>query len=319
MKIILVTGCAGFIGSNLTAKLLQEGYFVVGLDNLNDYYNPLWKLENISRFRKNKNFIFIKGDILNSELLDKIFKEYSFDYIAHLAARAGVRASILNPKLYEEVNIRGTLNLLELAKDYQIKKFVFASSSSVYGDQSKVPFSENDPVNNPISPYAATKKAGEMLCYTYSQLYNLPTICLRFFTVYGPGGRPDMAPYLFTEAILSKKSIKKFGDGTTSRDYTYIDDIINGIKSAITYKCSFEIFNLGNSNPITLNSFINTLEKITGIKANIENCELQPGDVKTTYADIKKARKYLQYNPHTNLHDGLSNTVGWYKKIQTKK
>ena len=290
-KKILVTGCAGFIGSNLTARLVRDGYFVVGLDNLNDYYNPLWKIENISSYENNKNFNFFKGDILNADLLDRLFKKYQFDYIAHLAARAGVRPSILDPKLYEEVNVRGTLNLLDLAKDYKIKKFIFASSSSVYGNQSKVPFSESDPVNSPISPYAATKKAGEMLCFTYSHLYNLSTICLRFFTVYGPGGRPDMAPYLFTQAILKRKPIKKFGTGTTSRDYTYIDDIVDGISSAIKYECKYEIFNLGDNHPITLNKFINILEKITGKEAIIQNAEMQPGDVHSTYADIRKAKK----------------------------
>jgi len=290
-KKILVTGCAGFIGSNLTARLVRDGYFVVGLDNLNDYYNPLWKIENISSYENNKNFNFFKGDILNADLLDRLFKKYQFDYIAHLAARAGVRPSILDPKLYEEVNVRGTLNLLDLAKDYKIKKFIFASSSSVYGNQSKVPFSESDPVNSPISPYAATKKAGEMLCFTYSHLYNLSTICLRFFTVYGPGGRPDMAPYLFTQAILKRKPIKKFVTGTTSRDYTYIDDIVDGISSAIKYECKYEIFNLGDNHPITLNKFINILEKITGKEAIIQNAEMQPGDVHSTYADIRKAKK----------------------------
>lgn len=318
MKRILITGCAGFIGSNLTAKLLQENYFVVGMDNLNDYYNPLWKLENMRRFKNNKNFCFIKGDILNADLLNKLFKQHRFDLVVHLAARAGVRPSILNPKLYEEVNIRGTLNVLDLSKEYKIKKFIFASSSSVYGDQYKVPFSENDSVNNPISPYAATKKASELICYTYSHLYNLSTICLRFFTVYGPGGRPDMAPYLFTKAILTGKPIKKFGDGTTSRDYTYINDIVEGISSAIDFKCKYEIFNLGNSHPVILNDFINNLENITGVKAIIENSEIQSGDVITTYADISKARKYLRYNPHTNLYEGLSNFVDWYKKNRLK-
>lgn len=314
MKKILITGAAGFIGSNLTSKLLKEGYFIVGLDNLNDYYDPLWKLENISNFQHNPNFKFIKGDVLDEKLLKSIFKKHSFDCVIHLAARAGVRPSIANPKLYEEVNVRGTLNILEQAKNNNIKKFIFASSSSVYGNQSKVPFSEKDPVNTPVSPYAATKKAGEALCYTYSHLYCLPVVCLRFFTVYGPGGRPDMAPYLFTKAILEEKPIKKFGDGTTSRDYTYIDDIVSGISSALDYECNFEIFNLGNSHPVTLNKFIENLETITGKKAIIEALPMQPGDVEKTYADISKAQKLLNYAPRTTFFQGLSLFVTWYRK-----
>lgn len=314
MQKILVTGCAGFIGSNLTGRLLSEGYFVVGLDNLNDYYNPAWKLENLAKFKANKNFIFVKGDILNVKLLEKLFKTYKFSSVVHLAARAGVRPSIADPGLYEEVNVRGTLNMLDVAKNYKIQKFVFASSSSVYGNQSKVPFSEKDPVNNPVSPYAATKKAGEMLCYTYSHLYKLPVVALRFFTVYGPGGRPDMAPYLFTESILKGKPFKKFGRGTTSRDYTYIDDIVEGILLAMKYDCQYEVFNLGNSHPITLNKFISDLEKITGNEAIIENLPMQPGDVQTTYSDISKAQKLLGFNPKTSFYDGLSNFVDWFKE-----
>jgi UDP-glucuronate 4-epimerase len=314
MKKVLITGGAGFIGSNLASKLLKKGYFVVAFDNLNDYYNPAWKLKNLAKFKENKNFKFVKGDILDEKTLDKLFKKHNFDYVVHLAARAGVRPSIADPKLYEEVNVRGTLNILEACRVYKVKKLVSASSSSVYGNQSKIPFSETDRVNNPISPYAATKKAGEEICYTYSHLYKIPVVCLRFFTVYGPNGRPDMAPYLFVEAIMKGKPIKKFGDGTTSRDYTYVEDITDGIYAAMLYKCDYEIFNLGNSNPVTLNKFISNLEKIIGKNAVIESAPMQPGDVEKTYADTKKAKKLLKYNPKTNFYDGLTKLVEWYKE-----
>lgn len=314
MKTILVTGCAGFIGSHLSVKLVKDGCLIVGLDNLNDYYNPLWKLENIKEINNYSNFKFIKGDILDKNLLANLFKKHKFDCVIHLAARAGVRPSIANPELYEEVNIRGTLNMLEAARNHEVKKFIFASSSSVYGNLSKIPFSEEDPVNFPISPYAATKKAGEELCFTYSHLYDLPIICLRFFTVYGPRGRPDMAPYLFTKAIFEGQTINKYGDGSTSRDYTYINDIVKGVISAINFKCKYEIFNLGNSQPVTLNKFINNLEKITGKKAAIKKMPMQPGDVEKTYADIIKAKKYLKYNPRTGFYEGLKKFVQWYKK-----
>lgn len=314
MKTILVTGCAGFIGSCLCTRLVKGGKQVVGLDNLNDYYNPSWKLENIKHIRNHEGFKFIKGDILDEKLLSSLFKKQKIGCVVHLAARAGVRPSIVSPELYEEVNVRGTLNMLEVAKNHKIKKFVFASSSSVYGNVSKVPFSENDPVSFPVSPYAATKKSGELLCYTYSHLFSLPVVCLRFFTVYGPRGRPDMAPYLFTKAIFEGQPINKFGDGTTSRDYTYIDDIIKGIISAINYRCKYEIFNLGNSHPVTLNEFIDSLEIISGKKTIIKKMPMQPGDVKTTYADIRKAEKYLGYNPQTGFFEGLKKFVKWYKK-----
>jgi UDP-glucuronate 4-epimerase len=315
---ILITGCAGFIGSHTTHALLKKGYNVIGIDNLNDYYNPNWKKQNLAKFNHETNFTFHRLDITNQASLEKIFTQASqeknpISKIVHLAARAGVRPSIEQPLLYSKVNIEGTLNLLELARRFKVPHFVFASSSSVYGNQTKVPFSESDPVNQPVSPYAATKKAGEMLCHTYAHLYGINTSCLRFFTVYGPAGRPDMAPYLFTEALLKNKPIKKFGDGTTRRDYTYIDDIVDGIVSAVEHTFPFEIFNLGNNQPVSLNEFIAEVEAATGKKAIIQQEPMQAGDVEQTYADIDKAKKMLGFEPKTGLKEGLKKFVEWYK------
>jgi UDP-glucuronate 4-epimerase len=313
MKTILLTGVAGFIGSSLAEKII-DNYEIVGIDNFNDYYNPGWKEENIKPFLNHGNFKLYRVDIRNLEDLGKIFEGNKIDKIVHLAARAGVRPSIEQPILYEEVNVKGTLNLLEMAREFDVKHFVGASSSSVYGNQEKIPFSESDPVNEPISPYAATKKSGEMLCYTYAKLYGIKTSCLRFFTVYGPKGRPDMAPYIFTKALIEGGEIKKFGDGNSERDYTYIDDIVTGIEKLIEEEFDFEIFNLGNNKPVSLNDFIDLLEKITDKKANIVPCLNQPGDVRKTYADIDKAKKLLDWEPRTSLEEGLKNFVSWYRE-----
>jgi UDP-glucuronate 4-epimerase len=313
MKTILVTGAAGFVGSHTSQRLLETGHMVVGLDELNDYYDPNWKLANLEKLKKYSNFHFQQADIRDLPALKKIFTDFDFNAIVHLAARAGVRPSIEQPLLYEEVNVRGTLHLLELAREYQVKQFVFASSSSVYGNQSQVPFRETDPVNAPISPYAATKKAGEMLCHTYAHLYGINCICLRFFTVYGPNGRPDMAPYIFTKAILEGQKIKKFGDGNTRRDYTYIDDIVSGVVASVELDRNFEIINLGNSQPVSLNEFITTLEQITGQKLQIEELPMQAGDVEQTFADISKAQKLLAYQAETPFAEGLRLFVEWYQ------
>lgn len=310
---ILVTGVAGFIGSHTAKRLLQEGNRVIGLDEINDYYSPKWKYENLSELEKNSNFTFKKADIRDLNALENIFAKFKFDAIIHLAARAGVRPSIEQPLLYEEVNIKGTLHLLEIARQKQIKQFVFASSSSVYGNQSQAPFKETDSVNAPISPYAATKKAGEMLCYTYSHLYDINCICLRFFTVYGPNGRPDMAPYIFTKAILEGQKIKKFGNGESKRDYTYIDDIVSGVVASVKLNRKFEAINLGNSRPVSLNEFISTLEQITGKQMQIEELPIQAGDVEQTFADISKAQNLLGYQPETSFADGLNLFVKWYQ------
>ncbi len=319
MSQILVTGCAGFIGSNTTEQLLKQGHEVIGVDNLNHYYNPEWKTDNLKEFKDEANFTFHQLDITDQEALEKIFKEQEkagqkIDKILHLAARAGVRPSIEQPKLYQKVNMQGTLNLLELAKEYKVPHFVFASSSSVYGNQKKVPFSETDPVNKPISPYAATKKAGEMLCHTYAHLYEIKMTCLRFFTVYGPKGRPDMAPYLFTEAIIKGETINKFGDGSSRRDYTYIDDIVQGIKAAIEQPFKFEIINLGNNTPVTLNRFLDLLQEIIGQEAKINQMPMQPGDVDQTYADISKAQELLGFEPKTSFKQGLTKFVQWFQQ-----
>lgn len=316
---ILLTGCAGFIGSHTTKALLQKGYNVIGVDNLNDYYNPNWKQQNLDQFKHENNFTFNRLDITDQKALEQIFKKQAtqgepIQKTVHLAARAGVRASIEQPHLYQKVNVEGTLNLLELARQFEVPHFVFASTSSVYGNQKKIPFSETDPVNEPVSPYAATKKAAEMLCYTYSHLYQLQVTCLRFFTVYGPAGRPDMAPYLFTKAMLSDQPINKFGDGTTERDYTYIDDIVGGVVTAVEKPFKFEVINLGNNTPVSLNEFIATLEEITGKKAIINQMGMQPGDVEKTFADIAKAQKLLGYKPETSIKDGLAKFVEWYRE-----
>src|SRR4030043_585887 len=309
---ILVTGCAGFIGSHVSEALLKRGDSVIGVDELNDYYDVRIKKQNLEILKAHKSFKFYKEDIRDYNGMRKIFEKEKPEKIIHLAARAGVRPSIEQPLLYEEVNVKGTLNLLELAKDYKVKSFVFASSSSVYGNQKKVPFSEKDNVDNPISPYAATKKAGEFLCHTYHHLYGMKIPCLRFFTVYGPRGRPDMAPYKFTKLIMEGKPIQRYGDGKTKRDYTYIADIAKGVVSAVDAELGFEIINLGNNKPVELNRFIEVIENATGRKAGIEPLPMQPGDVDVTYADIAKAKKLLGYKPETSIEDGMKSFVEWY-------
>lgn len=311
---VLVTGCAGFIGSHVAEALLERGDSVIGVDCINDYYNIKFKEENLKLLKKHHGFVFYKKDICDYKAMRKIFEKQKPDKIVHLAARAGVRPSIEHPLLYQEVNVKGTLNLLELAKEFKVKSFIFASSSSVYGNQKKIPFSEADNVDHPISPYAATKKAGELLCYTYHHLHNMRITCLRFFTVYGPRGRPDMAPYMFVENVLKGKPLKKFGDGSSKRDYTFISDIVNGVVAAIDKELEFEIINLGNNKPVSLNDFISLVERLTGRKALIEQLPMQPGDVNTTYADISKAKKLLDYQPRTSFEEGMKVFVEWYKK-----
>lgn len=313
---ILLTGAAGFIGSNLLEKIVDK-FNIVAVDDFNDFYNPNLKQENINPFLSQKNFTLYKISITNFSDLTQVFINHRIDKIVHLAARAGIRPSIQNPIIYQQVNVGGTLNLLELAKKHAIKHFIYASSSSVYGNQTKIPFCESDPVNEPISPYAASKKAGEMFCHTYAKLYNIQTTCLRFFTVYGPKGRPDMAPYLFTKAILSGDTIKQFGDGSTKRDYTYVDDIVDGITKTIEKPFDFEIINLGNNKPVSLKEFIATIEKVSGKKANIQVLPMQAGDVEKTYADISKAKRLLDWEPKTDLETGLRKFIEWYQKTKT--
>lgn len=311
---ILVTGGAGFIGSHTISHLLsQSDHSVVCVDNFNDYYNPEFKERNIIPFLENKRFRLYRNDIADLDEMSELFEKEKIDKVCHLAARAGVRPSIADPFIYEETNVKGTLNLLDLSRKHNIKNFVFASSSSVYGNQKKVPFSESDQLDWPISPYAATKKASELLAHTYHHLHGLNCTGLRFFTVYGSAGRPDMAPCKFTKWINEGHPVTKFGDGTTKRDYTFIDDIVQGVIAALEKDLPYEIVNLGNNKPVELNYFINLIERLLGKKAVIENLPMQPGDVDITYADISKAQKLFNYNPKTTIEEGMERFIHWYK------
>jgi UDP-glucuronate 4-epimerase len=316
MKNILVTGGAGFIGSHLVDRLLSEGQWKVSVvDDLNDFYDPAIKLANSSKHEKNSNYQLLRADIRDQASLRKIFATNGFDCIVHLAARAGVRPSLDQPLLYAETNINGTMNLLELAREHEIKQFVFGSSSSVYGLNAKVPFGEDDPIRQPISPYAATKAAGELICHTYTHLYGIRSVCLRFFTVYGPRQRPDLAIRKFARLISEDKPIPVFGDGTTRRDYTFIDDIIAGVRGAIDYdKTDYEVINLGESRTVELRELISLLEKELGKTAQIDRQPLQPGDVPQTFADIAKARRLLGYNPKTQIEQGIHAFVRWFRE-----
>ncbi|MDP1808983.1 MAG: GDP-mannose 4,6-dehydratase [Actinomycetota bacterium] len=309
---ILITGGAGFIGSHLTERLLADGRQVVCLDNFNDYYDPAVKRRNIAAALLNAKYTLVEGDILDAGLLDALFAAHDFKLIVHLAARAGVRPSLADPILYEKVNCQGTLNLLERARQAPLDHFVFGSSSSVYGINGKVPFSEVDPVNQPISPYAATKRAGELLCYTYHHLYGLPITCLRFFTVYGPRQRPDMAIHKFTRLIDAGEEITLFGDGKSRRDYTYVDDIIDGVTKAMDKPRGYKIYNLGESQTIELLDLIRLIESALGKEAKINWQPNQPGDVPITFADITLAKRDLGYAPTTPIESGIPRFVNWY-------
>jgi UDP-glucuronate 4-epimerase len=305
MKHVFITGVAGFIGSSLARTMLEQGYKVSGLDNFDTFYDPVIKRRAVARLEENKGFKLYEGDIRHRETLAGIFEAEKPDLVIHLAARAGVRPSIEQPELYYDVNVTGTLELLEAMRAAGIKDMLFASSSSVYGNNKKVPFSETDPVDNPISPYAATKKAGELLCYTYHHLYDFNIYCLRFFTVYGPGQRPEMAIQQFGRKISEGKPITLFGDGTTRRDYTFISDITAGIIACANNLKGYEIFNLGNSDTIWLIDLVRGIEETLGRKAVIEWKPMQAGDVEITYADISKARRLLNYSPGYPVHKGL--------------
>ncbi len=311
----VVTGAAGFIGSHLCERLLAENREVVGVDNFDDFYDPEIKRRNISKCVANKNFQLIEADIRDAAAMDKVVAD-GVDVIIHLAAKAGVRPSIEQPLLYADVNINGTMVLLEAAKNHKINKFIFASSSSVYGNNKKVPFAESDNVDFPISPYAATKKTGELICHTYHHLYKIDLTCLRFFTVYGPRQRPDLAIHKFAKFIEQNQPIPVFGDGTMMRDFTYIDDIIDGVTGAIKNCKGYNIYNLGESRPISVNDFIIELEKALGKKAVRENLPLQPGDVDRTYADVTRAVNELGYNPRTTIQQGLAKFISWLRQNQ---
>ena len=315
-KNILVTGGAGFIGSHLVEQLLAEKIWRVSVvDDFNDFYAPALKRANVAAHLADANYQLFEANICDNETLRTIFAENDFDAIVHLAARAGVRPSLKQPKLYAETNVNGTLNLLDLAREYNVKQFVFGSSSSIYGENEKVPFSEDDVISRPISPYAATKAAGELLCHTYSHLYDIRTVCLRFFTVYGARQRPDLAIRKFSQLITDGEPIQVFGDGTTRRDYTFVDDIIGGVRAAIDYDRSmFEVFNLGESQTVELRYLIELLEKNLGAKAVIDRQPMQPGDVPQTFADITKARELLNYNPQTKIEKGIEKFTDWFKQ-----
>jgi UDP-glucuronate 4-epimerase len=320
MKNILITGGAGFIGSHLVDRLLSEGDWQVSVvDDFNDFYDPTIKRANVKGHENNQNYRLFEADIRDRDALNQVFAARAFDVIVHLAARAGVRPSLAQPLLYAETNINGTLNLLELARAHGTKQFVFGSSSSVYGINAKVPFSEDDPIRQPISPYAATKAAGELICHTYTHLYGLRCVCLRFFTVYGPRQRPDLAIHKFARLISEGKSIPVFGDGSTRRDYTFIDDIIAGVRAAIDYNRSdYEVINLGESRTVELRELIALLEKELGAAAKIDRQPLQPGDVPQTFADITKARRVLGYDPQTQIEDGIQRFIAWFRGNATR-
>lgn len=318
MKTFLITGGAGFIGSSLADKLLEYGHKVLVIDNFCDFYDPKLKEKNIEINKNNENYKIYREDIRNKEKLSEIFNENKIDCVIHLAAMAGVRPSIENPVLYQEVNCLGTQNILEEMKKHNLKNLVMASSSSVYGNCKDVPFREDMVVDYAISPYAATKKANEVMTHVYHKLCNMNVIMLRFFTVYGPKQRPDLAINKFTSLMINNEEIPMFGDGTTSRDYTYIDDIVGGIIKSIDYVLSnnnvYEIINLGNSSPTSLIEMINTIGKVLNIEPKIKQLPMQPGDVDRTFADITKAKNLLGYEPKTSFEEGIRKFVEWNSK-----
>lgn len=309
---ILVTGGAGFIGSHLIDKLLKEGYSVVCLDNFDPYYDSRLKRKNIQHNLDKENFKLVEADVRDKKAIERIFKENDIKKVVHLAAKVGVAPSIMEPALYMDVNVRGTLNLLELCKEFKVENFIFGSSSSVYGSTRKVPFSEDD-LPRPISPYGASKRSCELLCHVYSSLYGIPITCLRFFTVYGPRQRPDMAIHKFTKLIDEGKEVEMYGNGTSKRDYTYIGDVIGGALSSLDQKFDFEKVNLGSSQTVELRRLISLIETELGKKARIKQLPNRPGDVFITHANISKARKLLDYDPRVSIEEGIRAFVEWYK------
>lgn len=324
MKDILITGGAGFIGSHLVDYLMSEAALaalnlsdaptVTVVDDFNDFYDPTIKRANIRHHLERENFELIEGDITDAAAMKALFARRRFDAVVHLAARAGVRPSLIDPLAYETTNVRGTYVLLEAARLHGVRQFVFGSSSSVYGINARVPFSEDDPISQPISPYAATKIAGEAACHVYSHLYGLRVVCLRFFTVYGARQRPDLAIHKFARLITAGRAIPRFGDGRTRRDYTYVDDIISGVVAALGYEASnFEIINLGESATVELGRLIELLEQALGQPARIDQQPAQPGDVPITCANIDKARRLLGYQPQTQIEAGIEKFAAWFK------
>ncbi|MBW1680901.1 MAG: NAD-dependent epimerase [Deltaproteobacteria bacterium] len=311
---VLVTGAAGFIGFHLSMKLLEQGSRVVGVDNLNPYYDVNLKKARLDILRPHEDFIFYREDIRDFGALSRIWDENGVNVVCNLAAQAGVRHSLKDPFSYQKSNLEGFLNLLELARHRGVRNFVYASSSSVYGSNKKVPFSVEDRVDTPVSLYAATKKANELMAHAYHHLYGFPCSGLRYFTVYGPWGRPDMALFLFTDAILNGRPINVYNHGRMKRDFTYIDDIVAGTVAAIRRPMDYEIYNLGNSNTVDLMDFIGALEEELGMRAEKNMLPMQPGDVAETYADIAKSRELLGFDPKTPLREGIRRFVAWYRE-----
>jgi UDP-glucuronate 4-epimerase len=309
---LLITGVAGFIGSRLATRLLENGHKVVGLDDFNDFYDPTIKRRNT----RDCGAHVIEGDLRNPADVERALGN-GCDVVVHLAARAGVRPSLEQPGLYADTNVRGTINVLEAMRKRGLKKIVFASSSSVYGGQNKVPFSEDDPINRPWSPYAATKRAGELLLQTYNHLYGIESHALRFFTVFGPGQRPDLAIMKFIQLIEAGKEIPFYGDGKSGRDYTFIDDIVQGVLASIDCVSGCEIINIGGDHPVTLTQMVETIEQALGKKARLMHLPDQPGDVPRTMADISKARRMLGYDPKTSFAEGVEKQVAWWRELQT--
>lgn len=307
---VLVTGGAGFIGSQVCGALIARGDEVVVLDNFNDFYDPAIKRRNTETLDETR---IVEGDIRDAELVAKLFEEESFDAVIHLAAMAGVRPSLLDPLLYEDVNVRGTLVLLEQVRQQPGMKFVFASSSSVYGSNEKVPFEETEDIHRPVSPYAATKRAGELVCYTFHHLYGIPISCLRFFTVFGPRQRPEMAIHKFVRMTLNGEPIPFFGDGSSRRDYTYVDDIVDGVVRSLDRCEGYEIYNLGEATTTSLAELVELIEEACGVAPILDRQPNQPGDVPITYADVSKAREKLGYKPSMTVREGLERFVAWYR------
>ncbi len=329
---ILITGAAGFIGFHIAQKLLETGYDVLGYDNVNDYYDPDLKESRLAILRDYEKFTFFRNDLLDEQILTKVFDDHNLRLVVHLAAQAGVRYSLINPKAYMESNSMGFFNILEACRHHDVEHLVYASSSSVYGMNEKMPFSTKHNVDHPISLYGATKRANELMAHAYSHLYGLPTTGLRFFTVYGPWGRPDMALFLFTKAILAGESIEVYNNGEMKRDFTYIDDIINGLLSLLdsppnaidhwngqvtdpsSSKASFKLYNIGNNSPVNLMDFINEIEKRLGKKAEINFMPLQPGDVVASHADVSGLVKDFRYKPSITVDEGIREFISWYKE-----
>jgi UDP-glucuronate 4-epimerase len=311
---VLVTGAAGFIGFHLSRGLLEEGYRVIGLDSMNEYYDVSLKKSRLEILKPYPDFLFYKEDIQNLSGLKKVFETHTIDRICNLAAQAGVRYSLENPFSYQKSNLEGFLNLLEIAREYQVQNFVYASSSSVYGSNEKTPFSVEDRVDTPVSLYAATKKANELMAHAYHHLFDFPCTGLRYFTVYGPWGRPDMALFLFTDAILNNRPIDVYNYGRMRRDFTYIDDIVDGTIAAIEKPHAYEVFNLGNSDTTELMEFIRLIEEELGMEAQKNMMPLQPGDVPATSADIQKSKEMLGFSPKTSIREGIHNFLVWYRE-----